>query len=267
MELQDAVVIITGASEGLGAATARRFAREGARVALVARTAGALSRLASELPGSLAVPTDMRDVAAIARMVAQVRAYYGRIDLLVNNAGQGMHGRMEHVGLADYRHLMDLNLYGPLAAMQAVIPIMRAQKDKGGLILNVSTLLTRTPFPIPGLGAYTSTKVALETIMRTARAELAEDNIRITIVYPGHMATSFGEHVLRASPPPSPGAAAEPEPGGLPDGAPSPEPPDVTAARLLEAVRDEPAEFYADPTLLQPERWQGAAPSPQMEAS
>lgn len=256
MEIRDAVVIVTGASEGLGAAIARVFASRGARVALVARSAERLRDLVAELPEALAVPTDMRDADAIARMVAAVHAHYGRIDLLVNNAGQGMHGRMEIVAPAQYRLLMDLNVYGPLVAMQAVIPIMRAQSQPGGLILNVSTLLTKTPFPILGLGAYASTKAALETIMRTARAELAPDNIRVGIVYPGRMATDFGMHVLPPRVAPAPGATAMPEPGGLPPGAPSPEPPEVTATRLLEAMRDEPEEFFADPTLLQPTSWQ-----------
>ena len=121
------------------------------------------------------------------------------------------------------------------------------------MILNVSTLLTKTPFPIPGLGAYASTKAALETIMRTAGAELAQDNIRVGIVYPGRMSTDFGMHVLPAAIGPMQSA----EPGGLPPGAPDAEPPEVTATKLLEAIRDEPAEFYADPTLLQPARWQG----------
>jgi NADP-dependent 3-hydroxy acid dehydrogenase YdfG len=258
MEIREKVVIITGASEGLGAATARVFAAHGARVALVARSAERLSQLAAELPGSLAVPTDMRDAPAVAHMAAAVHAHYGRVDLLVNNAGQGMHGYVEHVALADYRSLMDLNVFAPLAAMQAIIPIMRAQHDPGGLILNISTLLTKTPFPIPGLGAYTSTKAALEAIMRAARAELAADDIRVCLVYPGRMDTDFGAHVLHASPPTPHAQAAAPEPGGLPPGAPPAEPPAVTAARLLDAVRDEPEEFYADPTLLQPARWQGA---------
>jgi NAD(P)-dependent dehydrogenase (short-subunit alcohol dehydrogenase family) len=185
-------------------------------------------------------------------MVAVVHGHYGRIDLLINNAGQGMHGRMEHIEVAQYRHLIDLNLYGPLLAMQAVIPIMRAQG--GGMILSISTLLTKTPFPIPGLGAYASTKAALETIMRTARAELAQNNIRVGIVYPGRMSTDFGMHVLPAST----SSVSDAEPGGLPPGAPDSEPPEVTATRLLETIRDEAAEFYTDPTLLQPSRWQSA---------
>jgi NADP-dependent 3-hydroxy acid dehydrogenase YdfG len=241
MEIRDAVVIITGASAGLGEATARLCAREGARVALAARSADRLSRLAEELPGAVAVPTDLRDAGGVARMVAQVHAHYGRIDLLINNAGQGMIGPLERVALEQYRQLVDLNLYGPLLAMQAVIPILRAQG--GGLILNISTPLTRLPAYIPGLGAYTATKTALNVLTLTARAELAADNIRVGIVYPGMLATDFGAHALVAEPGQPHGAAAAP--ASHLAGAPPRERPEAVAAMILEAVRDEPAEYYA----------------------
>ncbi len=243
MDMRDSVVIITGASAGLGEATARLFASEGARVALAARSADTLTRLAAALPGSLAVPTDMRDAAAIVRMVAEVHAHYGRIDVLINNAGQAMHGPVEHVDVARYRQLMDLNLYGPLLAMQAVIPVMRAQG--GGLILNISSLLTTLKLYLPDLGAYEATKHALNVITLTARVELAADNIRVGVVYPGLMATDFGAHALAASPQQSNGASAAS--AGLPPGAPLPDKPEAVAAAILDAVRDEPAEQYAAP--------------------
>ncbi|PZR96701.1 MAG: NAD(P)-dependent oxidoreductase, partial [Candidatus Chloroheliales bacterium] len=123
MDIRNSVVIITGASSGLGEATARLFTAQGAKVALVSRSAESISRLASELPGSLAVPTDMRDANAIASMVADVYAHYKRIDVLINNAGQGMVSPLEHTDIGLYRQLVDLNPFGPLLAMQAVIPI------------------------------------------------------------------------------------------------------------------------------------------------
>lgn len=241
MEIRETVVIITGASAGLGEAAARLFAREGARVALAARSADKLNRLADELPGSLAIPTDLRDAAAIARMVAETHAYYGRIDLLLNNAGQGMNGPMEYVTADQFRQLMDLNLYAPLQAMQAVIPCMRRQG--GGLILTISTPLTKLPMYLPGLGAYTATKAALNVIMQTARIELAADNIRVGVVYPGMLATDFGAHALVAGPAQSGGTAGAPR--GYQAGAPPSERPDSVAAMLLAAVQQEPAEQYA----------------------
>ena len=87
MDVQDRVVIVTGASEGIGEATARLLAREGAQVALVARSTGKLERLASELPRSFAYTVDMRDIAAVREMTDAVAKHYGRVDVLVNNAG------------------------------------------------------------------------------------------------------------------------------------------------------------------------------------
>jgi len=241
MDIRNSVVIVTGASRGLGEATARLFASQGARVALAARSADTLNRLATELPGSLAVPTDLCDGAAIARMVAQVHAHYGRIDLLINNAGQSRQDPVEHVDVARYRALMDVNLYGPLLAMQAVIPLMRAQC--GGLIFNISTALTKRPLYLPGLGAYVSTKYALNALTLTARAELAADNIRVGVIYPGLMTTAFGTEARPAVAgwPWAPAGAL----ANLPPGAPTPETPEAVAALILDAVRHEPAELVA----------------------
>jgi NAD(P)-dependent dehydrogenase (short-subunit alcohol dehydrogenase family) len=240
MEIRDAVVIVTGASEGLGEACARLFTSQGARVALAARSHDKLNQIAKELSGSFAIPVDLRDSAAIEHMVAAVQDHYGRIDLLINNAGQGMHGFLEQVELAQYRSLMDLNLFAPLLTMQAVIPIMR--KQGGGMILNVSAPLARMPF-IPSLGAYGSTKAALTLITLTARAELAADNIRVGVVYPGMMATDMNRHLLPASAVQQATMAWEAG-GELPAGAPQRESPAVVAASILEAVQEEKAEQY-----------------------
>jgi NADP-dependent 3-hydroxy acid dehydrogenase YdfG len=247
MEIRGAVVIITGASEGLGAATARLCASRGAQVALAARSVDTLDRLSAELSGAVAIPTDIRDPADIRRMVAVVQRRYGRIDLLINNAGQGMVGPLEHTAVEQYRSLMDLNLYGPLLAMQAVIPIMRAQG--GGMILNVSSPLARLPVYLPGPGAYGSTKAALSYIMLTARAELAADNIRVGVIYPGVMATDFGAHLLAAAGAPSASAPETAALAGPALAAPPPMPAEQVAAAILDAVQREVAEQYADPAM------------------
>lgn len=240
MELRNTVVIVTGASMGLGEATARLLAGEGARVALVARSADTLARLTAELPDSLALTTDLRDAAAIGRMAAAVQDQYGRIDVLINNAGQAMHGPIEQVDVAQYCRLLDLNLYAPLLAMQAVIPIMREQA--GGMILNVSSLLTTLKMYLPGLGAYEATKHALNVITLTARAELAADNIRVGLIYPGMMATEFGAHALAASSEPRGDAGQGPM--RIPGGAPLPDVPEAVAAKILEAIKTEAAEQF-----------------------
>jgi NAD(P)-dependent dehydrogenase (short-subunit alcohol dehydrogenase family) len=256
MEIRDAVVIVTGASAGLGEATARLFATQGARVALAARSADKLHRLAGELPGSFAIPVDMRDQAAVAEMAERVHDHYGRIDVLINNAAQGMHGFLEQVEVAQYRRLMDLNLYGPLLAMQAVLPIMRGQG--GGVIVNVSAPLGKMPF-IPSLGAYGATKAALTVITLTARAELAADNIRVGVVYPGMMATDMDAHLLPASTA-QPVTVAWDAGGDLPPGAPRREVPEAVAAKILEAIRQEVAEQYTD-GFLQLEAWMRQMPA------
>jgi NAD(P)-dependent dehydrogenase (short-subunit alcohol dehydrogenase family) len=242
MEIRDAVVIITGASQGPGEATARLFASQGARVALVARSLDKLNQLASELPGSLALAADLRDPTSIVQMVAGVHAHYGRIDLLINNAAQGMHGFLEQTEVAQYRLLMDLNVYGPLLTMQAVIPHMR--KQGGGMILNVSAPLARMPY-IPSLGAYASSKAALTIITLTARAELAADNIRVGVIYPGMMATEMHRHLLPASTM-RPATVAWEAGGDLPAGAPGREAPDAVATKILEAAQQEIAEQYTE---------------------
>lgn len=122
--------------------------------------------------------------------------HYGRIDVLINNAGRGMWNSAESTDLDQYRGMMELNVFGPLAAMQAVIPFMR--KQGGGVIINISSGVSR--MFIPGLSAYASTKYALNAISLTARTELAADNIRVGIMLPGMTATDFGRNALGARP-------------------------------------------------------------------
>lgn len=167
-----------------------------------------------------------------------------------------MHGFLEHVELAQFRRLMDLNLYGPLLTMQAVIPIMRQQG--GGVILNVSAPLAQMP-SIPSLGAYASTKAALTLITLTARAELAADHIRVGVIYPGMMATEMHRHLLPASTVQSAPVAWE---AGreLPAGAPQREAPEAVAEKILEAAQQELAEQYTT-GFLQLAAWMQTPPS------
>jgi short-subunit dehydrogenase len=234
MEIRGAVAIITGASMGIGLMTARLFTAHGARVALASRSADALARLAGELAGSVAIPTDMRDAASIKHMVAAAHAHYGRIDLLINNAGQGMYAPIEQIDLEQYRQIMELNVYGPLLAMQAVIPVMREQG--GGMIVNISSNVSK--MFIPGLAAYASTKYALNAVTLTARAELAKDNIRVSVMYPRLTATDFGRNAITSQArQPGRWPAGERRPG-----MPTPDPVESVAEKILEAVRTEVAE-------------------------
>jgi len=226
MEVRDKVVVVTGASEGIGEATARLLAREGPQVALVARSTEKLERLASELPRSFAYTADMRDTAAVRAMIEAVAQHYGRIDVLINNAGRGLHGTpVEHIPIDDFRELFELNIIGPLVAMQAVIPMMRQQG--GGVIVNISSRLSK--LKVPGVGAYASTKYMLNGLTLTAREELSIDNIRVCLVFPGRTATRFQLNSMRQHLDPK---------QVLPQG----DPPEKVAEAVLRAIRTEEAE-------------------------
>ena len=194
MEIGDKVAIVTGASEGIGLATARYLAAQGAKVVLAARSAGKLHDLERELPGALAIPTDMRRPHDIQDLMDMTMERYGRIDILINNAGQGVYGTVETTEVEALEEIMELNVYAVLRAMQAVIPIMR--KQGGGTIVNISSMVSK--MYIPGLAFYASTKYALNAISLTARAELAADNIVVSVIYPKMTATNFGVHAIGA---------------------------------------------------------------------
>jgi short-subunit dehydrogenase len=193
VKLADSVVIVTGASAGIGAATARLAAEHGARVVLAARRSERIEALAAELPGALAVTTDMRDPDQVHALVQRTLDRHGRVDVLVNNAGQGLHVPLEQVRLDDLRAVTELNVFAPLVAMQAVLPAMRRQG--AGAIVNISSGTSR--LAIPGLGAYAATKAALNTLTLTARAELAAEGIVVSLVIPVITDTEFHDK-LRA---------------------------------------------------------------------
>lgn len=191
----DKVILVTGASSGIGRAAAQLLAAQGARVALAARSQEELEELSATLPGSLVVPTDMRHEADVARMVGQTQAHYGRIDALVNNAGRGMHVPVAEASLNEYRELLELNVVSVLNAMQQVLPVMRAQG--GGSIVNVSSGTTKVL--VPGLAPYSSTKHALNNLTLIARAEFAPYGVTVSLVHPGMTNTDFGRNAFQSS--------------------------------------------------------------------
>jgi len=217
MEISGKVMIITGASSGIGAATARVAAEAGARLVLAARRKDRLEALAEEL-GALAVTTDMRDPEQIHRLVEAAVDRYGGVDVLINNAGQGLHVPLEEIRVEDLASIMQLNVYGALLAMQAVIPVMRSRG--GGSIVNVSSGTTRMPSPA-GASAYAATKAALNTLSQAARAELADDGIAVSTIYPFVTVSEFHD-TLRA------GSGPRPRPGLVPD----------TAERVADVILD-----------------------------
>jgi short-subunit dehydrogenase len=193
MRCDGSVFIVTGASSGIGAATARAAHARGAQVVLVARRGPLLEQLTSELPGSSSYSADVTEKAAIQSLVDHVTATFGRIDVLVNNAGQGLHVPLEDVELDDFRAVLELNVVAPLALMQLVLPVMRAQG--AGTIINVSSGTSRTVRA--GVGAYAATKAALNMLSAVAGAEFEADGVVVSTVYPTLTATAF-HSVLRA---------------------------------------------------------------------
>ena len=236
MEIAGKVVLITGASSGIGLATARLFARKGARLALAARSAEKLAQLASELPDALAVPTDLRDEAAVRRMVTQMREHYQRIDVLINNAAQGQFAPIEKMNLEIYRTIFEVNVVSVIAAMQEVIPIMRAQG--GGVIINISSGASKIPperYRTNPVAPYASTKYALNAMTLIGRQQLAADNISLGLVYPGVTATNFFNTLLEGR-----------QPASAPSGATDVDSPESVAEKILEAVETQAAEVYAE---------------------
>ncbi|MGA3353782.1 MAG: SDR family oxidoreductase [Acidimicrobiales bacterium] len=193
VELNGAVCIVTGASSGIGAATSRLLSERGARVVIAARRADRLEALAAELGNSLAVETDVTVPGQVEALVTRTVDSFGRVDVLVNNAGQSLHVPIEEVDAADLRAVFELNVVAPLVAMQAVLPFMRTQS--AGAIVNVSSATSLRVFP--GLGGYSATKAALNLLSQVARLELAESGVTVSVVYPSVTATEFHDR-LRA---------------------------------------------------------------------
>ncbi len=227
MDIKGKVVIVTGATSGIGLATARHLSSLGAMVVLAARSKDRLEGIGKELPGSLPVVTDMRKPKDIERLVKAALKKYGRIDVLINNAGQGLLGNVESFDIEEYKEIMELNLFAIVRAMQLVIPIMREQGS--GVIVNVSSQVTRAH--IPGLAAYSSTKYALNSISLTAREELGRDGIKVCIVLPTGTDTGFMKNSLGESP----YWEKEGRMGG--------DPPEKVAKRIAELIRSEQAEM------------------------
>jgi NADP-dependent 3-hydroxy acid dehydrogenase YdfG len=178
------VALVTGASSGIGAATARALAGAGLRVALCARRKDRLEHLAALLAARGGEATvhavDVTDALAVAAMVDEVVARWGRLDVLVNNAGRGMAAAVEQTTPEDLRALMELNLVAVLGATRAALPIMRRQRS--GHIVNVSSIAGRRAAPYRA--AYSATKFALGALSESLRVELTGSGIAVSVVYP-----------------------------------------------------------------------------------
>lgn len=191
-DLTGKVVIVTGASAGIGAATARLLHAAGAHPVLAARRAGRLQELGRSLGGALTVPTDVTDASAVASLITATVERFGRIDGLVNNAGVSLHVPLETLDADEFRRVLDVNVVAVAAMTRAVLPVMRAQHS--GRVVNVGSGTTR--HPRPGLGAYAATKAAVNVLSEVSREELRGDGILVCLVSPSITASEFaGRHL------------------------------------------------------------------------
>ena len=197
MDLNGKTVLLTGASDGIGAAAARIFHRRGARLVLVARREDALERVAAEAGDAVAVVGDVTKPEVRARAVESALARYGRLDVLVNNAGVGMYVPAYRADMAQVRGMYELNVFAVLELVQLAVPHMRAAG--GGMIVNVSSIAGKVP--LPWFTNYAATKFALCATTDTLRIELKPFNIRCVTVCPGYVKTGFQDHSLAGRPP------------------------------------------------------------------
>ncbi len=231
MKVKDKVVIVTGASMGIGEVTAKLLSKQGAKVVLAARSLDKLKNLEKELNGSYAIKVDMTDEKEIKNMVKKTVEHFGRVDILINNAGQGYDAFTTDIKIDKFKYLFDLNLLGPVIAMQEVIPYMKKQGE--GSIINVASG-TALMF-IPGMGAYSSLKRSLVGVSLTAREELEKYNITVSVIYPYITSTNFEKNTIKngvmqdeGDSPPMPG-----------------DPPEYIAQKILDLINSKEAESFA----------------------
>ena len=195
VKLDDKVAVITGASSGIGEATAEALAAEGAAVVVAARREERLEDLVGRINGNrgnaLGIACDVTDEQQAHDLIKRGRDEFGRVDILVNNAGVMQLSKIQK-GLSDeWRTMFEVNVLGLLYATDAAIEMMKEQGS--GHLVNISSLASRGTRP--GLGVYSGTKMAVNGISESLRQELLEDNIRVTMVEPGAVETELPDHI------------------------------------------------------------------------
>ena len=193
--LKGKVALVTGASSGIGEAAARALAQRGAAVTLVARSEERLGFIVREISAAggqaLAVKTNVTDKDSVRDTVERTVEQFGTLDVLVNNAGLGLSGRVAELRSEDLRYVFEVNMLGPLNCVQAALPHMR----RGGRIINVSSVVGKRA--IPKVGGYCATKFALNALSDSLRVEVADRGITVSSVYPGTTRTAFRENSRR----------------------------------------------------------------------
>jgi NAD(P)-dependent dehydrogenase (short-subunit alcohol dehydrogenase family) len=179
------VVLITGCSSGIGRDLAQRLAQAGYSVVATARQPETLD----DLSVALKLPLDVAQPASVNQAVESVLRQFGRIDVLVNNAGYAMYGAVEEISDEQTQQMFDVNVFGALRMVRAVVPHMR--KQGAGRIINISSIVGKLAFPVNGV--YSATKFALEALSDALRLELAGFGIKVVLIEPGAIGTCFGD--------------------------------------------------------------------------
>ncbi len=191
----ESVAIITGASSGIGRATALALAERGVRVALLARSAEKLAEVVAQCPEALPLACDVRDETAVNEAVAAALARWGRIDVLINSAGLSLNGAVDGYTLDDWRVVLDTNLTGSFLTCRAVLPTMKQQN--GGQIINISSGAGRNG--IKQMAAYCAAKFGVIGFTEALGLEVRQHNIRVSALLPGSVATDFSRVAKRAA--------------------------------------------------------------------
>jgi NAD(P)-dependent dehydrogenase (short-subunit alcohol dehydrogenase family) len=183
--LEDKVVIVTGASSGVGEAAARTFARKGAKVVLAARSAQKIRKLAKEV-GGLAVPTDVCSLEDLEALVAKTLDAYGRIDVVVNNAAANARGTLDDLEPARIAEVIDTNLKAPMLLTRLALPHLRKSR---GVVVNVASIAGHVP--LPHESPYCASKWGLRGFTFAVRQEMRDTGVSLCVVSPGPIATPF----------------------------------------------------------------------------
>ncbi len=196
MQVSGKVVVITGASMGIGEAVAKLFADLGASVVLLSRDAeraeAARGRV-GHAERTLALACDVRNREEIDRVVGLTLHHFQRIDVWINNAGHGILDSVANVDMSAVRETFETNFFGALEAMQAVIPVMKQQGS--GAIINISSVAGHIPLPFHAV--YSATKFAMNAIGKAARIELLSNGINVLTVCPGYVRTDFSKNAIK----------------------------------------------------------------------
>ena len=199
MRIQGKIVLITGASQGIGAACGRVFEARGAKLSLLARNAQALALVGDET--TLRTAGDVTDPEVRQRAVDATIDRFGRIDILINNAGAGLVLPSAEAPLADVRRMFELNLFALLGMIQLAIPHM--QRQGGGSIVNIGSMAGKVT--LPWLTIYSASKYAVGSLTDGLRMELKRDGIHAMTVCPGYVRTAFFRNVIAGAAPSSMG--------------------------------------------------------------